>query len=89
MYNVCTRCLGVTKLCLARILLKTFPFISSLNEGRGKQQFEVALKQLFGALNILMLYTSNTTVLQQGAALKYIPTTIPFVMTVFDPQELR
>ncbi|XP_064631450.1 dedicator of cytokinesis protein 1-like isoform X3 [Lineus longissimus] len=61
---------------------------AALNEGRGKQQFEVALKQLFEALNILMLYTSNTTVLQQGAALKYLPTTIPFVMNVFDPQEL-
>ena len=37
----------------------------------------------------MMMYTSDTTILQQGAALKYLPSIIPDIMTVFDPRELR
>ena len=33
--------------------------------------------------------TTDATLLQQGAVLKFLPSTIADVMTVFDPQELR
>ena len=60
-----------------------------LNEGRGKQQFEVSLRQVILCINDLMRDTSHATLLQQGAALKYLPNCIADIMTVFDPKDLR
>lgn len=61
-----------------------------LNDGRGKQQFEISMKQVFSALNSMMKKGSEPQqILVQGSALKYLPSTISDVMTVMDPHEIR
>ncbi len=57
-----------------------------LNDNRGKEQFEISLRQVFVSLNTLMHDASDVTLVIQGAALRYFPTTIADVITVFDPQ---
>ncbi|GFO14588.1 dedicator of cytokinesis protein 1 [Plakobranchus ocellatus] len=71
-----------------KFIIKSRCLFSMLNEGRGKQQFEISLKQLMVAINNMMVYKSDNTLLVQGAALKYVPLVIGDVMTVFDPVEL-
>ncbi len=61
----------------------------SLNDNRGKQQFEISLKQVFTSLNALMRELSDNTLAVQGFALKHLPTIIDDVITVFDPQQFR
>ena len=64
-------------------------FLFSLNDNRGKQQFEISLKQVFTSLNALMRELSDNTLAVQGFALKHLPTIIDDVITVFDPQQFR
>ncbi|XP_059148668.1 dedicator of cytokinesis protein 1-like isoform X3 [Physella acuta] len=71
-----------------KFIIKSRHLFSMLNEGRGKQQFEISLKQLITAINNMMVYKSDNTLLVQGAALKYISSIIGDVMTIFDPIEL-
>ncbi|GFR93576.1 dedicator of cytokinesis protein 5 [Elysia marginata] len=71
-----------------KFIIKSRCLFSMLNEGRGKQQFEISLKQLIVAINNMMVYKSSHTLLVQGAALKYMPLVIGDVMTVFNPVEL-
>ena len=60
-----------------------------MNDCRGKQQFEISLKQVFQAINSLMHDTTDKTLLIQGATLKFLPTTIMDVITVYNPHEFR
>ena len=39
--------------------------VTRINEGRGKQQFEISLKQLLTSINNMMLYKTENTVLVQ------------------------
>jgi hypothetical protein len=78
------------------ILLFTFPkywnflcILFRLNEGKGQQQFEVSLKQLLQSITGMMCYNTGSTLLVQGACLKYLPFTIPDILTVFSATELR
>ena len=61
----------------------------SMNDSRGKQQFEISLKQVFQSINNLMHDTTDQTLLIQAATLKYLPTTISDVITVYNPHEFR
>ena len=61
----------------------------SLNDGRGKPNFDMSLKEVFTALNHLMCESNDKVILVQGAALKYLPSTIADIITVFSPQEFR
>ena len=63
--------------------------LNRLNDNRGKEQFEISLKQVFVSLNVLMHENSDASLVIQGAALRYFPTTISDVITVFDPQQYR
>lgn len=60
-----------------------------LNENRGKQQFEIMLKQLIQSIGGMMLYTTDRTVRAQGFALKNMPATISDILKVFNAVELR
>eukprot|EP00058_Branchiostoma_floridae_P022855 XP_002608345.1 hypothetical protein BRAFLDRAFT_91300 [Branchiostoma floridae] len=71
-----------------KFIVRSRVLYSQLYEGKGKQQFEAAVRHLFQSLNGMMTYTSDSTVGVQGAALRYVPTVIPDVITVFDPKEL-
>ncbi len=64
-------------------------WVSRLNEGRGKQQFENSLKQVFQSINNLMMDTNSSTLALQGALLKFLPSTIADVISVFDSIEFR
>jgi hypothetical protein len=63
----------------------------SLDENRGKAQFEMLLKQVFQSINSLMMngVKAVTPIAVQGQLLKYLPQTIADIMTVFEPLELR
>ncbi|XP_012940011.1 dedicator of cytokinesis protein 1 isoform X2 [Aplysia californica] len=71
-----------------KFIIKSRYLFSIINDGRGKQQFEISLKQLITAINNMMVYRTDNTLLVQGAALKYMSSVIGDVITVFDPVEL-
>ncbi|KFM70970.1 Dedicator of cytokinesis protein 1, partial [Stegodyphus mimosarum] len=50
--------------------------------------FELSLKQLLHSITAMMLYDTDSTLLVQGACLKYFPYAIPDVLSVFDGKEL-
>lgn len=69
---------------IMRFIVQSRKLFSEINEGRGHQQFEASLKGLLQSCTSLMCYTTDGTLLAQGACLKYLPTTIPDILTVFD-----
>ncbi|KAH9503217.1 Dedicator of cytokinesis protein 1 [Bulinus truncatus] len=71
-----------------KFIIRSRQLFSLLNEGRGKQQFEISLRQLITAINNMMVYKTDNTLLVQGAALKYMSSVIGDVITVFDKIEL-
>ncbi|XP_071089559.1 dedicator of cytokinesis protein 1-like isoform X4 [Haliotis cracherodii] len=71
-----------------KFIIRSRVLFAMINEGRGKQQFEITLKNLLQSINTMMLYVTDHTLLIQGAALKYMSATITDIMTVFDPVEL-
>ncbi|XP_021375284.1 dedicator of cytokinesis protein 1-like isoform X4 [Mizuhopecten yessoensis] len=73
---------------LFKFIVQSRNHFSVLNDGRGKQLFELQMKQLIQAISGMMLYTSDNTLLAQGSALKYLCSAIPDIMHVFDPLEL-
>ena len=70
---------------------ESFFLFHSLNDNRGKAQFEMLLKQVFQSISSLMMtgVNSPTPTAVQGQLLKYLPQTIADIMNVFDPLELR
>ncbi|XP_068248217.1 dedicator of cytokinesis protein 1 isoform X5 [Palaemon carinicauda] len=53
--------------------------------GRGQEQFEESLQQLLEAMAHMMVHTNDSTLTVQAHCLKYITTTIPDIMSNFDP----
>lgn len=64
-------------------------FFFSLNEDKGREEFEISLKKLLESITSMMVYDTDSTLLVQGACLKYFPFTIPDILSVFDGLELR
>lgn len=64
-------------------------FVFRLNEGKGKQQFEISLRQVFGAFNNLLADRGDASsfVNLQTAVLKHIPETIPEILKVLEASE--
>ena len=77
-------CITCMFLCYCNIIV-----LFRLNEGKGQQQFELSLKQLLQSMTGMMCYNTDSTVLVQGACLRYLPSTIPDILTVFSATELR
>ncbi|KAK3095553.1 hypothetical protein FSP39_016043 [Pinctada imbricata] len=73
---------------LFKFIVQSRNHFALLNEGRGKQAFELTLKQLIKSISGMMMYTNNETLLVQGSALKYMCSTISDILTVFDSVEL-
>lgn len=57
--------------------------------GKGQQEFEKSLQQLLDAIADMMKLTEDNTLTVQAHCLKYITTTIPDIITTFDPVAMR
>ncbi|XP_045614067.1 dedicator of cytokinesis protein 1 isoform X2 [Procambarus clarkii] len=53
--------------------------------GRGQEEFEKSLQKVLEAMASMMKHTLDTTLTVQAHCLKYITTTIPDIITNFDP----
>ncbi|XP_052471517.1 dedicator of cytokinesis protein 2 isoform X1 [Carassius gibelio] len=71
-----------------KFIVRSRMLYSQLYEGKEQAEFEVSLKSLFESINNLMKSDYTTTLLQQVAALKYLPTVLQDVETVFDAKLL-
>lgn len=60
-----------------------------LYEGKGQQTFEMSMYEMLKLVSNLMCNSSDSTILFQGACLKYVPHSIPDIMTVFSVTQLR
>ncbi|KAK3597762.1 hypothetical protein CHS0354_006119 [Potamilus streckersoni] len=70
-----------------KFIIKSRELFAVLNADRGKQQFEITLRQLIQAIGGMMLYQTNQTARAQGYALKNMPATIPDIIKVMNPVE--
>ncbi|XP_052772351.1 dedicator of cytokinesis protein 1-like isoform X4 [Mya arenaria] len=71
-----------------KFIIRSRELFAMLNENRGKQQFEIMLKQLIQSIGGMMLYTSDRPVRAQGYALRNMPATISDILKVFNAVEL-
>lgn len=76
-------------ICSDTKFLILFYFLLSLNAGKGQQQFEISLKQLLDSLVEIMRLNTDSVLLVQAACLKFLPSTIPDVLTAFSASDLR
>ncbi len=60
-----------------------------MNEMKGQQQFEVSLQQFLRSVVAMMSHNTDHTLVAQGACLKYLPSSIPDILTVFNARQLR
>jgi len=64
-------------------------YLCRLYEGKGQQTFEMSIYEMLKLVSNLMCSNSDTTLFLQGACLKYLPHSIPDIMTVFSATQLR
>lgn len=51
--------------------------------------FEASLRELLKSIVVMMCLTTDNLLREQGACLKYLPSTIQDILHIFDAKELR
>lgn len=72
-----------------RFIVRSRVLFSELNEGKEKYEFEINFRDLLNSIVKMMCFTSDSTLVVQGACLKFLPTTITDILKVFDSRKLR
>nr|XP_014351920.1 PREDICTED: dedicator of cytokinesis protein 2-like [Latimeria chalumnae] len=73
-----------------KFIVRSRCLFAQLYEGKEQAEFELSLKTFFQSVNTLMKSTmQGSTLLSQGAALKYLPTVLQDVANIFDSSLLR
>ncbi|CAH1782976.1 unnamed protein product [Owenia fusiformis] len=71
-----------------KFIIRSRSLFASLSSNQDQKEFEASLGELFESLTNMMKFKADNTLLVQGAALKYLPSTLSDLMTVCDKREL-
>ncbi|KAK3913017.1 Dedicator of cytokinesis protein 1 [Frankliniella fusca] len=71
-----------------KFVVRSRSLFSQMNEMKGQEQFEVSLQQFLRSVVAMMSHNTDHTLLAQGACLKYLPSSIPDILTVFNARQL-
>lgn len=86
--NILYKAMKSLQYCI-RFVVRSRMLFSELYDGRDQDVFENNFRQLLQSIVNMMCYTTDCTLIVQGACLKYLPNTISDILLVYDAKKLR
>lgn len=74
---------------IIRFIVRSRILFTELYGSKERDSFDSNFTQLLQSLSNMMTDKTDSTLLVQGGCLKYLPSTIPDIVQVFDPTKLR